>query len=774
MNGYLKLKKKMQGRVDILRETIQELQHSGLAEKDMALLWKEHLAQVEASIEDSVLRMAVVGSVKSGKSTLINTLLGTDLLKRGAGIITAFITRIRTDGHAGGWVELKPWSQVLDELNTAVRLLPIVGEEATETTFVDIRRGEDRERLKSWMQRVQEEWQQTKGSLDPNFILLNGYLDGYAGLHSNMGETVNRLIFDEQSLRQHQRYAGHEAQAAYIRDIELHYPVPWLGDKVEVADCQGSDSPNPAHFALLQQYMLSSHFVLYVISSRTGLREADFKLLDVLKTFRMFPHTLFVLNADLDAHPHIEDLDRLVERVRAELCWVTPHPQLFTFSALYHLAEGLGEALPERERRRLDLWREDERLSERTQAGYSAFREYVGQRVFSRRTRVLLGSGLNRLGLVAAGILDTSRVQKRFMDQDLGSLMESAEQLKHKQKAFLDILRTLENAVAGLKESLKRELDEAVEVFFSLGDGHIVKETLDMVESYPVESQYRKNLGDTRQLARQLHGFYLEFRQSLGKYLVERVNLSTFAFAREERDFLQERFRQSSHAFWSLFATALNDYRREMAQFQIELRTAPEIKDCDWSSLGEIMPPSFSAFVDREAVGRGALLMKFGIGRFSRFLANLKDRLGKRNILAKAEPRQDDSIEEAISLVKSEAGSELLYAFRDYRKSFTLGYLYRLLDEGTHRLLEEFGARAEMARLDFDGFLRQSQAQGVERESLVELLTRTVRLTEAMADELDELRCAVNLEWSWDEKEAIPEARGPSEPAQSVLRDGEA
>lgn len=765
MDGYLKFKNKMQQRVETLEETVLELERLELAEEAATGRWKEHLNQVKRSLEDSMLRIAVVGSVKSGKSTLINTLLGKDLLKRGAGIITAFITRIRSNTAAGGWVELKSWPQILDELNEALQMLPVLGEETQERGFIDIRKEEDRLKLKGLVERMQTEWQQAKGQLDPNFILLNGYLEGYSGLHENMGEAVNRLIFDEHSLNQHQRYVGNEGQAAYVRDMEIHYPVGWLGEKIEIADCQGSDSPNPLHFALLQQYLLGCHFIFYVISSRTGLREADFKLLDFIKTLRMFSHTLFVLNTDLDTHPNREDFERMVERVRTELGWVVPNPRLFAFSALYHLAEQPGGSLCERERRRLELWREDEGLSLCTQKGFGEFREHVARRIAEQRARIVIGSGLSRLNLVAGSILDTVGAQKRFMDQNLGSLKKSTGQLKRKQKAFQDILHTLENAISGIQESLRKEVDEAVRRYFDLSSGPLVQETLDMVDHYPIDSKYRKELGDTRQLLNQLHLFYLEFRQSLSRYLVERVNLRAIEFAKEEEAFLAEQLEQSSHAFWSLFSTALDDYRRKMADYQIVLRTPVEIKDCDWSFMGDITPPSFSAFVDRGAVGRGVLLMKFGIGRVTRFLTNLKSRVGNREVLTEAEARKNESIQEAISLVKSETKSELLAAFSDYRRSFKLDYLYKMLDEGSRHLLDEFKTRAEMAQMDFAGLLQQTQAEGEGRELQLEVLNRAGRLSEAMAEELDGLRCAVDLEWLSNEAQATRGAQEPSESA---------
>lgn len=749
MSEYLQFKRKIEQRLEILEEAIQDLEQLKLVDQSSASRWREHLLQVKSSLEDSLLRMAVVGSVKSGKSTLINALAGKDLLKRGAGIITAFITRILTNGEVGGWVELKSWSQIADEMNHAIRMLPISQEELSEGDLVDVRSSEDRQRLKKWLVKTQREWQQTSGGqLDPNFILLNAYLEGYKRLCKNVGDSVNRLIFDRDSLSQHQNYVGQEGQAVYIRDMELHYPVPWLGDKIEVADCQGSDSPNPLHLALLQQYLLKCHFILYVISSRTGLREADFKLLDFIKTLRMFPQTLFIVNADLDVHSQAEDLEELTERVRTELSWIVPNPRLYSFSALYHLIEALEGAAPERDQRRLAMWREDRALIARTEAGYARFRDEVAQRISGQRTRVLLGSGLSRLTMVAGGINDTTRVHKRFMDHNLGSLKQSSKHLKSKQKALQSTLGTLENAMAGLRESLRREMDNAVGSYFDLTYGPVIKETLDVVEHYPVDSQYQKDLSDYRQLLRQLHRFYLEFRQSLSRYLIEKVNLRVIEFAKEQEEFLQDRLRHSSRAFWSLFTTALEDYRKELNKYNIELRVMGAAQEGGWSSMEKTTPPSFSAFVDNQVVGRGTLLMKFGLGRLTRFLNQLKGKIGRRKTPAEGESQQNQSFQEAVSLVKAETKSELIYNFRDYRQNFKYGYLYKILDEGTGQLLEEFKSRAEMAQLDFANLLKQSEVEGEERRRMLEALDRVGQMSEAMVEELDGFRCAVTLDWS--------------------------
>lgn len=757
MDGHTRFKARLQRRVETLEEIIHDMEKAGLAESATVSRWRMHLEQAGHSLEDSILRIAVVGSVKSGKSTLINALVGRDLLKRGAGIITAFITRLRSGDAPGGWVELKPWSQIHNELNETLHTLPFLHGDAPMSP-VDIRKSEDRRRLSEWIEQVRTEWQQPRGQLDPGFLLLKGYLDGYPRLHENMGESVNRLIFDERTLPRHQEYVGYEGQAAFVRDMEIHYPVPWLGDQIEIADCQGNDSPNPLHFALVQQYLFRCHFVFFVINSRTGLREADFKLLDFLRTLRMLRHTIFVLNADLDAHGSRSDLDALVGRVERELSWVAPSPHLHVFSALFHLVDRLGDAASERERLRLDLWRQDKGLVATTESGFQHFREHIAQRLSNQRLRVVLGSGLSRINLVAGSILDTARTGKRFLDAGTGDLQQSTDQLKRRQESFQDILKTLENAISGTRESLRQELDREVERFFDLEHGPIVRETLDMVEHYRVDALHQESLGDYRRMFRQLHWFYMEFRQSLSRYLVEKVNLRIIELARQEEAFLAERLRQSSRAFGALFATAMDRFRRDMAQQGIELRGIMEMKDCDWSLLNEITPPSFSAFVDHGALGRGVLLMKFGLGRITRLLTTLKSRIGRPELPFSLGSGDDQGLREAVSLVKSEAGTELLHAFLKYRKVFREEYLHRMLEAGARHLMEELKERVEMAEMDFAGLLHRSETEGKDREIHLGMLHRAIRITGDLVEEMDGLRCAMDLD-----QPVPPEDHGPEE-----------
>ena len=67
-------------------EKITELIDDGFSQ------WKTTCQIISEQISEEIMRVAVVGAIKSGKSTLVNTLFGGDYLKRGAGVVTSIVT----------------------------------------------------------------------------------------------------------------------------------------------------------------------------------------------------------------------------------------------------------------------------------------------------------------------------------------------------------------------------------------------------------------------------------------------------------------------------------------------------------------------------------------------------------------------------------------------------------------------------------------------------------------------------------------------------------
>src|SRR4030042_1172059 len=125
-----------------------------------------------------------------------------------------------------------------------------------------------------------------------------------------------------------------EATAVYLKDVLLTIPLPWPAAGLELGDCQGSDSPFPQHLAQVLSYLIKSDLALYVVSSRVGLRQADFQFLAELKRMGLMPHILALINLDLGEHTSYAEMVKLRDRVAQELSSWQPDPRVYALSAL--------------------------------------------------------------------------------------------------------------------------------------------------------------------------------------------------------------------------------------------------------------------------------------------------------------------------------------------------------------------------------------------------------------------------------------------------------
>lgn len=758
MDSYSQFKIKIQHRSEILEETIREIESAGLAEDTVIERWRGQLRLVSDSLTDPFLRVAVAGSVKSGKSTLVNAVIGQDLLKRGSGIITAFITRVITSEKAGGWIALKSWRQINEEVNASVRMLPLASSEG-EPGELDLRDPGHRDRISLLLGRMKSECLQAPGTVDPHFIFLERCLSGFPLVADEINEESNPSAFDAGTILRHQLYVGEENRSVWVRDVELQFPVPWMGERIELADCQGSDSPNPTHFELLQKYLLRSHFILYVIGSRTGLREADFRLLHLLRALRMLPQTIFVLNLDYDAHNDREDIEKNVERVRSELSWIVPDPMLFPFSCLFQLLKQLGDKAPKPERRRMKLWKESKTFAKLGDAGFEAFRKELDGRIRARRSQLVLGSGLSRLEMIATNIQDSVRIRSAVLEQSAFDIRETAEQLRTRHTALQSTLEKLADTIAGLNQNLKLELAGRIDACFDPAHGAIVREAIDLVDTCPGECGGRPAISDYGKLLREYYGFYLQFRRDLTRRLADRVNLRIMELVKGEESLLQESLRQSSRALWGFFEAAIADYRRDIlgtTSRNIPLPSYPAAEP-DFSRMTP--PPPFSTFMERGSIIRGILFLKFGLSSFSGLLSGIKAKMQKKTVPDSEEKYLRELFERVVRHIQGEARAELLRATEEFHREFKTAYLFRIVDEGCIFLLREFKERAEMVRVDFSNLLHHSELKGEQRTEAVEVLRKTAQITTAMIEDLADLRRDLGTALQSPEEWKNPEER---------------
>ncbi len=751
MNKLLHFREQIENSVKRLNSTIENIASADILDSTLYENWKLQISTVMDTLSDSRLRVGVVGSVKSGKSTLINAMIGNDVLKRGAGIITSFVTKVVNTGEVSAWVELKSISEVSQEIQNLIRQFSGLDgfDQISHFKLDDV---SQRESLKHFIDKLRREYHGSSSIFDTSAVLLKAYLDGYERVEQYISDKREKIFFNADNLDNHRFYVGDESIAVFVKDMELCYPIRWLDNSVELADCQGSDSPNPIHLELLQEYLLGAHFIVYVISSRTGLREADFKLFEFIRSLNMFHNILFILNVDIDVHPDFSDLQQLEKRVLNELGWVVPNPKLFTFSALAELISAYGQKAKSHEFKRYALWKEVyPEFLEASAEQFKNFCDELSNRLISQRAELLFESGIARLKAVVTSIHDFAAARQKLMDRDLAELKQLAKDIEVRKDALAATLQTLENTIQGLQDSLKDEFGKIIQGFFDISNGPVVRETLNMIDNYQVDSNYKKLLSDPRSLTKALYAFYMDFKDALTRFLVEEINTKIIDFGRTQEKALEDRLFQSTRAFWALFAVAMEDYRKALKKLDIPLKSSDIDSIEKWRPPKDIIPPSFSSLAGEHVLSKGILFVKFGIGRFSRILRKFKDWISKRrkdvNLFA-----SEDNFIEAVNVVKKEAREEILYAFRDYRQNFKYQYFFRLIDDGISHIIREFRVRAQLANVDLEHFVRLGHEEKAERENLLALMNDSVKSTTELLRDIENIRSTLK------KSSAFPEA----------------
>ena len=150
------------------------------------------------------------------------------------------------------------------------------------------------------------------GSLNQEWLLLKSYLDGY-DLIAGLLQHRDHVLGAGPGPAPGPGDPGGHRGLSEGRAPDDALPLAARGWNWVTA--RGA-TPHPPAPGPGLAYLLKSDLALYVISSRVGLRQADFQFFRELKRMGLAPHILSLLNLDLGEHTSFEELDRIRERVR--------------------------------------------------------------------------------------------------------------------------------------------------------------------------------------------------------------------------------------------------------------------------------------------------------------------------------------------------------------------------------------------------------------------------------------------------------------------------
>ncbi len=718
------------GEISRLKELVREWQGLFPQAATQAAHWLKVLEQVQTHLAEEVLRVAVVGAVKSGKSTLVNAVLGRDLLKRGAGILTAMITRVRPGDVERAVLTFKSLDAIGAEIQQALNLLPDTRLE--HLAGFDLRRTQDRELLAQVLagREVASLW--ADGSLNQNFTLLNAYLAGYDRVQEFLA--AGRLELTGPELGQHQELVTKEELAVYLEDASLTVPAPDLPPWVELGDCQGSDSPLPQHLTQVLSYLLTCDLALYVISSRIGLRQADFQFLQELKRMGLGEHLLFVLNLDLTDHQNVQDCQAVTQRVGRELAQIVPRPRLAAFSALKLLLERRRAAagLDPAEEALLQFWgQQDPAKGALSDAEWDRFQALLKDTLETLKSRREAGGSLPQVQMVARGLAEQAEVALRLLSREAGVFRELAEKLAARRQPLAAALHSLHQALEGAVQQLKGAIKARVAAFLDQ-QGSKDASLVSFVARFEPDWERLLAGGPTEPLRWKLYRLFQEFQQELLKLASGEFNLQVVEFVHRQEEWLREELRRTCEPLVLSLAETLALYHRETAalglageppslHFQLPERsprlTVPLLHltlEPDWRWVSEVW-------------------LRTGAGFLNRTWQKLKARMGWHSI-TDPHKQTEEEIRRALEAIRRWVREELRVKLLDYGEGLKFRYFFPLVDELRQGLEESLDSQVKSLLTDLEGLaaaLSEGEASLAGRRRLLLALAPQVRQAEA-------------------------------------------
>jgi hypothetical protein len=671
-NDLLEINNSILGLIETTK-AIPELKHEGFAG------WEKTCRMLPRQLEEEIMRVAVVGTIKSGKSTFLNAMLKGDYLKRGAGVVTSIVTRVHNGQRLKATLYFKPWELVNQEMEQALVLFPSLNWRTANSGF-DIRNEKERHELKAALQELAGEHLISQDARNINSVLLTSYLNGYDRVKDIITDNGAIRIYENGDFGQHRNFVGSEDLAVYLRDVELEINSADFDDHIEIADCQGSDSPNPLHLAMIQDYLLMAHHLIYVVSSRTGLRQADIRFLNIIKKMGILDNTLFVINSDFSEHDSLKDLQGLVGKVSGELSLIKPEATLYCFSALYNLFSSLGNDISAKDKLRLAQWEAEVQMLEFARTESGRFHADFNQTVLRRRFKLLFQNHLERLSTLLVTLSNTADFAREILGKDSKSAQTILDRIGQHQDRLSQIKRTISSAVDGSVAQIKQEVQGDANRYLDNHSGTVMQDLRGFVESYRLSGiNYQHHLTNTG-FAHTVYHIFQQFKQDMDAFLTESINPAIIQFLRELEARIRHLVESVITPYEAMIADVFEDYQHLLDELGFELKTGrheksayPEI-DSLIRSAG-LKRPSLMANLRYSAKIKTDAVMHYSAYRVVR---NFKKLLKKP--VAEEMAEAEKALQKALVRMKQEALESFEFVLTDYRENLKFNYLFRLVD----------------------------------------------------------------------------------------------
>ncbi|MCP4113352.1 MAG: hypothetical protein GY749_48780 [Desulfobacteraceae bacterium] len=703
--------------------------------------WEKTCNDIQEQMAEDIIRVAVVGPIKSGKSTFVNSLFKGDHLKRGAGVVTSIVTRIRRGEHLTANLYFKSWDDVNADMEQAMALFPS-GEWRTENDGFDIRKEQDRTELGLALESLNRDLLITHDTRNINSVLLASYLKGYDTVKDILSSDNLTRQYEEDGFSEHKAFAGDDTLAVYLKDIQLEIDSDSIDSNIEIADCQGSDSPNPLHLAMIQDYLLLTNLIIYVISSRTGLRQADIKFLSIIKKMGILDNILFVINVDFGEHESADDLEAVVEKITEELSLIKSEPEIYTLSALFNLfkVKNKNKGLSDKDWMRYTQWVEDKQLSGFSDKETKAFLSFFNHKLTNERYSLLLKNHLERIGVVMSNLEHWISVNKDILARDAYGANEIIDQIKLHQKKMNRIKSMIKSTFEGAVQKLKQQLRNDIDRFFDIRSGSVLKNIIKFIKNHDISyEQYGQN-PESSSFSNNLYLAFQDFKQAVDTYMAETTNPEVIHFIREEEKIISEHIESIAGPYDSMIQDALAEYNNSMSnlgiapiQGNVEKTALPDINSVK-GVKGLVLPPA-AVFMNYSTTIRTEAVMRLGFYR----IVKVMKRVFRRRIKNEKED-MIRALKDGVTRLKRETEKSIVFHFKDYRENLKFQYIFKLVDALSAILYDMLLNRFQAYTADLSKITELIDRKQTDKEQISELLKEMEMNSREISERINSIR----------------------------------
>ncbi len=701
--------------------------------------WEKACDQLPHQLNDDIIRVAIVGPIKSGKSTFLNSIFKGDFVKRGAGVITSIVTRVRNGERLRAKLFFKSWDEINAEMEQALVLFPSDNWRSENSRF-DIRQPNERLALKQALGELSAEQLITRSTRNSNNVLLTSYLKGYDTVTPLLSADNAIRLYEDDRFADHKAFVGNESLAVYLKDVLLEINSSSVKTNIEIADCQGSDSSNPLHLAMIQDYLRLTHLMVYVISSRTGLRQADIRFLSMIKKMGILENIVFVINCDFSEHESIDDLHDLVERVREELSMLKPDPEIYSFSALFNLFSANHHSLSDKDRLRLEQWQADGAFTDLSNRETDRFESEFYDNLARKRYALLLQNHIERLGVILAGFGDWIGLNRDVLAKDADSVAAILKKIKKHQKRLNKIKSTIKKTLSGAMPEIKNILQQEVHRFFDSHSGSVNKNIGNFINGYALApDKYQQSLKDT-DFSQILYLVFQDFKQSIDSHIAEAVNPELIRFVQSNEKRIGEYFESLRLPFDTMMEKAYEEFNGLSARSEwvAEGNNRARIRPQEMAAIikaSGLRPPALVTATHYSARIKVEAIMRLG---YYKALRKSKTIFKKSTELQGAVKIK--AMEDALRRMKRETARSVVFHLKDYRENLKFRYFFKLVEavaeSSARTVLERFQAYFS----DLSATIERVGTSQSDKDKARQILDDMERASRELIDKINRIR----------------------------------